>query len=70
MIFSTSKRLAFDDVISTGKYAGEMVCAIMAKDIGYLKFMQKNGTSFSDNVNRCLVGIKNDNKKWSKKKKV
>jgi hypothetical protein len=68
MIFSTSKCLQFDDVFTSGKYAGEKVCAVMAKDIGYLWWVQKNGTIFGPNVCRCLVGIKKDNKKWSKTK--
>ena len=70
MIFSTYKCLKFDDTISSGKYKGEKVCAIMAKDIGYLWWLQKNGTIFSPNVCRCLIGIKKDNKKWNNKTKI
>ena len=70
MIFSTNRPLQFDDVILTGKYRMEKVCTIMAKDIGYLWWLQKNGTVFSPNVCRCLVGIKKDNKKWNNKTKI
>jgi len=68
MIFGTPKPLRFDDVFTTGKYSGEKVCAVMAKDIGYLWFMQRQDIRFHDNVNRCLIGIKKDNKKWVKSK--
>ena len=69
MIFSTLRCLGFSDVFSSGKYAGEKVCFVMAKDVGYLWFMEKNGTVFSDNVKRCLRGIKKDNKKWGNNSK-
>jgi hypothetical protein len=67
MLFSTPKALQFDDVFTTGKYAGEKVCSVMAKDIGYLWFLEKSGTVFGHNVEKCLRGIKNDNHKWTRK---
>ena len=68
MIFGATKPLRFDDTFTTGKYSGKKVCVVMAKDIGYLWFMQKQGVRFHDNVNRCLIGIKKDNKSWKKSK--
>jgi hypothetical protein len=67
MIFCTPRPLQFTSRFTSGKYSGEMVCQVMAKDIGYLWFLQKSGTIFGDNVNRCLIGIKKDNKKWNNK---
>jgi hypothetical protein len=69
MIFSTPRPLQFDDVFSTGKYAGEKVCQVMAKDIGYLWYLEKQGILFGHNVEKCLRGIKIDNHKWIKSKK-
>lgn len=68
MIFGTPKALLFDDCFTTGKYAGEKICVVMAKDIGYLWFMEKRGIRFGDRVTRCLRSIKKDNHKWTKKK--
>jgi len=68
MIFATPKALRFEDKFTTGQYAGEKVCAVMAKDIGYLWFIEKGGMQFHPNVTRCLRSIKKDNKKWGKSK--
>lgn len=68
MIFSTSKPLLFDDCFTSGKYAGEKVCGVMAKDIGYLWFMERSGIRFGDRVTRCLRSIKKNNHKWTNKK--
>ena len=50
--------LGFEDQLTFGKYKGKKIVAIMATDIGYLRWMQSVGYIFDEKVSKCLKCIK------------